>query len=73
MIFNDGKATISQDALINLCSAIVHLQEAGDGKGTLEDYEAAKTNMRNEDVKEVMAKLDSMSLLPLRRDGVRYK
>lgn len=64
-----------QDVLImKLASIVVHADEyISGGAPDYADRAAIKSLMDDPQVRGALSDLDSMSLLPIRRDGVRYK
>jgi predicted RNase H-like HicB family nuclease len=59
--------------LIKLASIIVHADEfINSNQGHQNDKEAINALLKEEDVKLFLSHLDKQSLLPVRRDGVRY-
>ena len=59
--------------LSKLGSIIVHVDEGLSHKGHPFDLVAIKALINEPDVRAWLADMDSATLLPLRRDGVRYR
>lgn len=59
---------------MKLASIAVHADEfLFSGQGHLFDKDAIRNLLDDAEVKEALADLDRQALIPVRRDGVRYK
>lgn len=67
------KTTYTLSEVMELASVIVHFDEYTGGEGDPVDLQAAQAALKGPGVATIMAELDGLSLLPLRRDNVRYK
>lgn len=60
--------------LMKLGSIAVHADEfLFSGQGNPVDKDALRTLLDDAEVKDALADLDRQALIPVRRDGVRYK
>lgn len=64
--------TPSAEVGMKLASAIVHLRELISSGGTDADRIAAFSVIDSDDVRDYMAELNDLALLPVRRDGVLW-